>query len=97
MCPFFRQNGGDGVYQEKENLIPQAFNSFCGLSYNNLLKRNSELHLVKFKAYFLPIGQFTLVASMISIERTRIFNLLSEIGVLMVIGYRMYVEESATY
>jgi hypothetical protein len=31
VCLFFRQNGGDGVYQEKENLIPQAFNSFCRL------------------------------------------------------------------
>jgi len=96
MYLLFTQNGGEGFHQEEEYLIPQAFNIFCGLSYNNLLKRNSELHLVKFQAYLL-IGQFTLVVSTIAIERTRIFNLLSEIGVLMVIGYRMYVEESATY
>jgi len=36
MCPFFRQNGGEGFYQEKENLIPQVFNIFCGLVDNNL-------------------------------------------------------------
>jgi len=92
-----RQNGGEGFFKEENNLIPQVLNSFFGLSYNYLLKRNFRLHLFKFQAYFLLIGQFILVVSTIAIERTRIFNLLSEIGVLMVIGYRMYVEESATY
>jgi len=35
ICPFFRQNGGEGVLEGKENLIPQVFNSSCGLREEN--------------------------------------------------------------
>jgi hypothetical protein len=37
-CPFFRQNGGEGFYEEEDNLIPQLINIKCGLRMNNLLK-----------------------------------------------------------
>jgi hypothetical protein len=30
-CLLFRQNGREGSYKGKENLIPQVFNIFCGL------------------------------------------------------------------
>ena len=28
VCPFFRQNGEDGLLQEEEKLIPQQFNIY---------------------------------------------------------------------
>jgi hypothetical protein len=27
ICPLFEQNGGDSLFQEEDNLIPQRFNS----------------------------------------------------------------------
>jgi len=29
MCLFFRQNSGEGFFEEEGNLIPQVFNIFC--------------------------------------------------------------------
>ena len=35
MCLLFRQNGGDGFHQAKNNLIPQRFNIHVWISQKN--------------------------------------------------------------
>ena len=43
ICLFITQNGGEGVYQEKKNLIPQAFNIHCGFDKVNRGSSAEEL------------------------------------------------------
>jgi hypothetical protein len=38
-----RQNGGEGFYQEEENLIPQVFNIECGFDKVNRESSAEEL------------------------------------------------------
>jgi hypothetical protein len=52
ICPFFRQNGGEGFYEGKENLIPQLFNNLLWIvSAGLLLSREAlqELGIEEFR------------------------------------------------
>lgn len=42
-CPLFEQIGGDGLFQEEDNLIPQRFNTYLWITYEMKLRPTAKV------------------------------------------------------